>query len=114
VIADKTNAMRVLDAHHVAYDAYAFSPDVHSTPDIASAIGVPANEIFKTLVVLRSAGKPLLVMVPGDRQLDLRRLAAAVGAKKLQMAPHRDAERITGLRVGGISALALLNRGFDI
>jgi Cys-tRNA(Pro)/Cys-tRNA(Cys) deacylase len=44
----------------------------------------------------------------------LKRFAAAIGEKKLSLAPHREAERLTGLKVGGISALALLNRGFDI
>jgi Cys-tRNA(Pro)/Cys-tRNA(Cys) deacylase len=53
-------------------------------------------------------------MIPSDRQLDLKKLARAVKEKKLKMASHREAERLTGLQVGGISALALLNRGFDI
>ena len=56
----------------------------------------------------------MLVMVAGDRQIDLHALAASVGEKKLAMASHHDAERLTGLQVGGISALALLNRGFDV
>ncbi len=111
---EKTNAMRLLDAHRIAYQVHAFSPDLHSAPEIAAALGVPPEIVFKTLVVLRSGGKPLLVMVPGDRELDLRRLAEAVGAKKVRMASHRQAEEMTGLQVGGISALALLHHGFEI
>jgi Cys-tRNA(Pro)/Cys-tRNA(Cys) deacylase len=113
-MTDKTNAMRVLDAHHVDYEVFTFSSDIHSVPDIAPVIGMPVAEIYKTLVVVRPPGKPMLVMVPGDRQLDPKRVAEAVGAKKVQMATQNEAERLTGLQVGGISALALLNKGFDI
>jgi Cys-tRNA(Pro)/Cys-tRNA(Cys) deacylase len=51
-------------------------------------------------------------MVPADRQLDLKQLAKAVGEKKVKMAGHAEAESLTGLQVGGISALALVNKGF--
>ena len=50
----------------------------------------------------------------GDRELDLKRLARAVGEKKLSMASYKEAESLTGLQVGGISALAVVNRGFDM
>ncbi len=106
--------MRVLEAHGVPYEVRSFSPDLRSADRIADALGVPSNMVFKTLVVLRPGGKPLLVVVPGDRELDLRRLAQVVAAKKLHMASYRQAEQLTGLQVGGISALALLNRGFEI
>jgi len=64
--------------------------------------------------VVRKQGKPLLVMIAGDQELDLKRLATAVGEKKLRMASYKEAESLTGLEVGGISALALLNQGFDV
>ena len=53
-------------------------------------------------------------MVPANRQLNLKKLAKAIGEKKLKMATHNDAEKLTGLQVGGISPLALLNKGFDM
>jgi Cys-tRNA(Pro)/Cys-tRNA(Cys) deacylase len=53
-------------------------------------------------------------MTPGDRELDLRLVARAVGAKSAHMAPQREAERLTGLKVGGISPLALLGRRFEV
>lgn len=56
----------------------------------------------------------MLVMAPGDRELDLKLLAKSLGEKKLRMATHKEAEKITGLQVGGISALALLNRNFAV
>jgi Cys-tRNA(Pro)/Cys-tRNA(Cys) deacylase len=70
--------------------------------------------VLKTLVVTRSQGKPILIMIPADRQLDLKTLAMELGEKKLAMAGHEEAERLTRLEVGGISALALLNRPFEI
>jgi Cys-tRNA(Pro)/Cys-tRNA(Cys) deacylase len=60
------------------------------------------------------ARKPILALIPADCQLDLKKLASAVGAKKLKMATHREAEEMTGLQVGGISPLALLNKGFAV
>ncbi len=110
----KTNALRLLDSRKVPYQAFTFSEEIHSAEGAAEAMGAPVAEVYKTLVVLRERGKPLLVLVPGGRQLDLRRLAKAVGEKKLRMATQREAESLTGLQVGGISALALLGKGFSV
>ena len=114
----KTNAMRVLDAHHVAYEAHRYDPGIHSADGVAAVLGVPPAQVFKTLVVLPESGKgrPLLVVVPGDRELDLKVLGQQPGVdeKKLRMATQREAESLTGLLVGGISPLALLQKGFRI
>ena len=113
-MADKNNAMRMLEARGVPYETYTFPPETHSAEGVAQVVGLPASQVYKTLVVMRKQGKPLLVMIAGDRELDLKRLAKAVGEKKLRMASHKEAESLTGLEVGGISALALLNQGFDV
>jgi Cys-tRNA(Pro)/Cys-tRNA(Cys) deacylase len=110
----RTNSMRLLDANKVAYQVVTFAEDLHSAVEVAEAVGLSPDMVYKTLVVQRPRGKPLLVMVAGDKQIDLHALAASVGEKKLTMASHRDAEALTGLQVGGISPLALLNRGFDV
>jgi Cys-tRNA(Pro)/Cys-tRNA(Cys) deacylase len=110
----RTNAMRLLDANRVPYEVFTFSPDIHSATEVAAVVGLDPRTVYKTLVVQRSRGKPLLVMVAGDEQVDLKALAASVAEKRLRMATHRDAEALTGLQVGGISALALLNRGFEV
>jgi Cys-tRNA(Pro)/Cys-tRNA(Cys) deacylase len=110
----RTNTMRLLDANKVVYEVYTFSPDIHSATEVASATGLDPRTVYKTLVIQRQRGKPLLVMVAGDVQVNLSALAASVDEKRLRMAAHRDAEALTGLQVGGISALALLNRGFEI
>jgi len=77
-------------------------------------LGVPASCVFKTLVTRADDARFLLVMVPGDRELNLRQAAQAVGARRLQMVSRREAEELTGLKVGGISPLALLERHFEI
>ncbi len=111
---DKTNSMRLLDSRHVPYIVHTFSDSIRSAVEVAEVIGLPPSQVYKTLVVLRPKGKPMLVIIAGDRELDLRLLAANLGEKKLRMATHAEAEELTGLKVGGISALSLLNRGFDI
>ncbi len=110
----KTNAMRLLDKHHVAYTMFTYPDTLHSAQEVAPVLGVPADHVFKTLVVLADEGRHLLIMVPGDRELDMRLVAQAVGAKHARMAPQHEAERLTGLKVGGISPLALLDRHFEI
>jgi len=108
----KTNAMRALDRRKVPYEAFAFDDAIRSADGVAATLGVPEGEVFKTLVVLSetTGRKPMLVLVPANRELDLRRFARAAGEKAVRMASHAEAERLTGLKVGGISALALLDR----
>lgn len=110
---DKTNAMRALDVRKIPYEVYTFPPEVHSAAGVAESVRLPYDQVYKTLVVLRTEGKPMLVMIAGDRELDLKLVAKEVGEKKVHMASHHEAEELTGLQVGGISALALLNRSFD-
>jgi len=110
----KTNAMRALDAHHIPYDVFTYADTIHSAVEVAELLDVPPSNVFKTLVVLADGSRRLLVVTPGDRELDMRRLAKVVGAKSTQMAPQREAERLTGLKVGGISPLALLDKRFEI
>jgi Cys-tRNA(Pro)/Cys-tRNA(Cys) deacylase len=112
---DKTNAMRLLEQRKVAYTPVEYPVEGHvSAVEVAALIGVPAAMVYKTLVVLRERGRPLLVMIAGPRELDARRLARAIGEKSVRMAPQKEAERLTGLQVGGIGALALLNKPFDV
>ncbi len=111
---EKTNAMRVLDREKVPYEPFYFSPEIHSATGVAEAVGIPANRVFKTLVVIRPKSHPLLVMVPGDKHLSLKKLESATSFKGLRMATLQEAEKLTGLKVGGISALALLGRRFYV
>lgn len=107
----KLNSQRFLESRKVAYETRSYTYDPANPPDaeaVARQIGLPAGQVFKTLVLAGAAGRPLLVMVPADRQIDLKRCAAAVGEKRVELLPRAETERLTGLKVGGIGALALL------
>jgi Cys-tRNA(Pro)/Cys-tRNA(Cys) deacylase len=110
----KTMAMRTLEAKNIPYEVLTYDETITDATFVADEIGLPQQRVFKTLVVVRNGGKPMLVIIPSNKQIYLKRLAKAVGEKKVKMASHKQAEELTGLQVGGISALALLNRGFDI
>lgn len=110
----RTNAMRALDARGIPYDVFTYSDAIHSADEVAALLGVPPGWVFKTLVVLAEPERRLLVMAPAGRELDLRVVAREVGAKAVHMALQRDAERLTGLKVGGISPLALLDKRFEV
>jgi Cys-tRNA(Pro)/Cys-tRNA(Cys) deacylase len=114
----KNNVTRLLDSRRIAYQIFTFDYDagVDSAVKVADAIGIPAEQVFKTLVVEPEDPnrKPLLVVIPGPDNLDLKRLARTARLKKARMATHGRAEALTGLQTGGISPLALINKGFDV
>jgi Cys-tRNA(Pro)/Cys-tRNA(Cys) deacylase len=115
--AFKNNVTRFLDSRRVTYQVFTFDyAENDSAVKVAEAIGLPANQVFKTLVVQPEDAnrKPLLVIIPGPDTLDLKALAKAAKLKKAKMATHEQAEALTGLQTGGISPLALINKGFDI
>ncbi len=113
----KNNVTRFLDSKKVKYSVHTYDYDagVHSAVEVAEAIGLRPEQVFKTLVVRADDPnrKPMLVVIPGADTLDLKVLAKAVGVKKAQMTTHAEAEALTGLQTGGISPLALINKGFD-
>jgi Cys-tRNA(Pro)/Cys-tRNA(Cys) deacylase len=112
----KPAAVKLLEARGVPHRLVRFDPAIRSAEGVAAATEVEPERVFKTLVVEEEPprGRPYLVMVRGSAELDLRRLAAQLGVKRLRMAAPADAERLTGLKLGGISALALLGRGFRV
>jgi len=113
----KNNVTRLLDSRKVAYTTAEYDgAQFHSADEVAQLIGVPVDQVYKTIVVLREdkTRKPLLVMVAADREIDLKVLAASLGEKKLRVAKHDEAEKLTGLQVGGISAIALLSKPFEV
>ncbi|MBL7163304.1 MAG: Cys-tRNA(Pro) deacylase, partial [Anaerolineales bacterium] len=76
---------------------------------------VPLEIVFKTIVVTRlERVKPILAVVPGNADVDLKALAKALGEKKIKTTTQREAEALTGLHAGGISPLSLINRGFQV
>lgn len=109
----KTNALRLLEAQAVPYEAYTYGEQLVTAQAVAEDLGVPEGQVFKTLVLLAD-GKPILVMVGGDHEVVPRVLASALGARAVRLAPKPEAERLTGLRTGGIGALALTHKHFPV
>jgi Cys-tRNA(Pro)/Cys-tRNA(Cys) deacylase len=114
----KNNVTRFLDSKKVAYKVHTYDYDagIESAVQVAGVIGLPSEQVFKTLVVLpdQPNRKPMLVVIPGPDTLDLKTLAKGANLKKAKMASHAEAEALTGLQTGGISPLALINKGFDV
>ncbi|MBV6396380.1 MAG: Cys-tRNA(Pro)/Cys-tRNA(Cys) deacylase YbaK [Anaerolineales bacterium] len=107
-----TNVTRLLDAKKIPYRAYETPAEKLGALETARFLNVEPAAIFKTIVVAREKKKPLLVVVPGDSEVDLKLLAAALGEKKVHLPTEYEAEQLTGLQAGGISPLALINKGF--
>ena len=111
----KNNVTRLLDARGISYTTYELPVEKIGAVETADLLGVDARLIFKTIVIVRDGkGKPILAVIPGDKEVDLKALAQVAGEKKVHLSTQREAEKITGLQVGGISPLALLNRGFQV
>ncbi len=108
------NVTRLLDARKIPYRAFELPPEKLGAEETARLLGVDPMLVYKTIVVKREKGKPILALVPGPHRVDLKLLAAALGEKKLILPTEREAEQMTGLQAGGISPLALLNKGFQV
>jgi len=117
-MADKLNSMRILEQNDIPYEVLTYPDDIKDAEEVAEVLGVPYFTVYKTLVVQAvdrpDIKKPYLVMVASENQLDLKKMALAAGVKKVKMAAHSDAEALTGLQVGGISALALTAKNWPI
>jgi Cys-tRNA(Pro)/Cys-tRNA(Cys) deacylase len=109
------NVTRLLDARRIPYRAFELPAEKHGAIETASLLGVEPDLVYKTIVVLRpKPAKPILALVPGPNRADLKLLAAALGEKKVSLPGEREAEALTGLQAGGISPLALINKGFQV
>jgi Cys-tRNA(Pro)/Cys-tRNA(Cys) deacylase len=109
------NVTRLLDSKNIVYFTVEIPAEKLGAVETADYLKVPPSMIYKTIVLLREKkGKSILAVVPGDLRVDLKSVAAILGEKKVSTATEKEAESLTGLKVGGISALALLNRGFEI
>jgi len=106
--AGKTNAARLLDALGIQYELRAFEvdPEHVSASEVAQKIGLPPEQVFKTLVTRASDGEHFFAVVPGDVELDMKKLAAVAGARKVELAALKDVEPLTGYVRGGVTVLA--------
>ena len=111
------NVTRLLDSRKIPYTAFELPAEKLGALETARLLDVEPAIVFKTIVVTREKSvnkRPLLVVIPGPNQVDLKALAAFLGEKKIYLSTEREAEEWTGLQAGGISPLALLNKGFQV
>lgn len=104
----KTNAARILDAMGVNYTLkdYQVDPDDLSAETVASKIGYPLEQVFKTLVARGDKNGVCLAVVPGDCQLDNKALAKLSGDRKCDVVTLKEVQPLTGYIRGGVTALA--------
>ena len=107
-MAHKTNAVRLLDQLGIAYELreYEVNPDDLAAETVATKIGLPAEQVFKTLVARGDRIGTCMAVIPGNAELDLKALAVAVGDRKMQLAPVKELQPLTGYVRGGVTALA--------
>jgi Cys-tRNA(Pro)/Cys-tRNA(Cys) deacylase len=109
------NVTRLLDSRRIPHTAYEVPSEKLGARETARWLDVEPASVFKTIVVTREKPrKPLLVVVPGTSNVDLKLLASVLGEKKVHLPTEREAEQLTGLQAGGISPLALINKGFQV
>jgi Cys-tRNA(Pro)/Cys-tRNA(Cys) deacylase len=110
----KTNAARLFDSLGIAYEvqSYEVDPEDLTAISVARKIGMPAEQVFKTLLT-RATPAPgqreathIFAVIPGDSELDLKKLAHAASVKKVELASLKDVEPLTGYVRGGVTVMA--------
>ena len=106
--AGKTNAVRSLDALGISYELRPYEVDETdlTAVSVARKIGLPPEQVFKTLVTRAASGAHLFAVIPGDAELDLKKLAHAAGEKRCELASLKEVEPLTGYIRGGVTVLA--------
>lgn len=104
----KTNAARLLDRLGVAYELrnYEVGDDHLDAETVAERIGMPPEQVFKTLVARGDRNGVCLAVIPGSTQLHLKNLAKLAGESKIDLVPLKDVQALTGYIRGGVTALA--------
>ena len=109
------NVTRFLDAHKVSYTEFETSPEKLGALEVAQLLNMSPEVVFKTIVVTRDKPRnPVLTVIPGSCTVSLKTLAIFLGEKKVYLPTEREAEQLSGLKAGGISPLALINKGFQV
>jgi Cys-tRNA(Pro)/Cys-tRNA(Cys) deacylase len=104
----KTNAMRLLDSLNISYETreYDVDPEDLTAQSVARKVGLPPEQVFKTLLARGDRNGLCFAVVPGDQQLDLKALAQLSGNKKIDTVALKELQPLTGYVRGGVTALA--------
>jgi Cys-tRNA(Pro)/Cys-tRNA(Cys) deacylase len=105
----KTNACRILDSLGIPYQLceYKVDPDDLSAESVAAKVGLPPEQVFKTLAVKGDRNAVSVAVVPGNYELDFKALAHLTGDRKIEMLPLKDVQSVTGYIRGGVTALGM-------
>ena len=103
----KTNAARILDQLGISYELrdYEVDPDDLAAETVAAKIGMPPQQVFKTLVVRGDRNGEAFAVIPGNYELDFKLLARAMSDKKVDIVPLKEVQPLTGYIRGGVTAL---------
>ena len=103
----KTNATRVLDAVGIRYELreYAVDPEHLDAEAVAAKIGMPAEQVFKTLLVQGDSRGSYFAVIPGNMELDLKALAKLTGNRRIELAPLKEVTNLTGYIRGGVTVM---------
>jgi Cys-tRNA(Pro)/Cys-tRNA(Cys) deacylase len=104
----KTNAVRLLDAAKILYELreYEVDPEDLSAETVAAKVNLPLEQVFKTLVMRGDRNGVCLAVVPGNTNVDEKAMARLTGDRRVEMAPLKEVQALTGYIRGGVTALA--------
>jgi Cys-tRNA(Pro)/Cys-tRNA(Cys) deacylase len=104
----KTNAVRLLDAAKIPYELreYEVDPEDLSAETVAAKVNLPLEQVFKTLVMRGDRNGVCLAVVPGNTNVDEKAIARLTGDRRVEMAPLKEVQALTGYIRGGVTALA--------
>ena len=103
--AVKTNGARFLDGLGIGYELreYEVDPEDLTATTVAKKIGMPAEQVFKTLLVTDCSGGHYFAVIPGDAELDFKKLARTAGVRRMEMVSLKDVQPLTGYIRGGVT-----------
>ncbi len=101
----KTNGARFLESLGIPFELreYEVDPDDLAATTVAQKIGMPAGQVFKTLLTTGGHGACVFAVIPGNAELDFKKLARAAGLRKAEMVPLKDVQPLTGYIRGGVT-----------
>lgn len=109
IVMSKTNACRILDSLGIHYELreYKVDSDDLSAENVAAKVGLPPGQVFKTLAVKGDRQGVSIAVIPGNYELDFKRLAQLTGDRKVEMLPLKEVQSVTGYIRGGVTALGM-------
>jgi Cys-tRNA(Pro)/Cys-tRNA(Cys) deacylase len=107
----KTLPMELLEQKGIPYETHQHEDACYTAEDVAQDLGIPITQVVKAMLVRCDGNWYVLTVLPGDKRLDLEKVRAVVGARKVNLASKQEVERITGYTVGAVSVLGLRQGG---